>query len=154
VGVDARRHSTTKGATVPPAWPVIKSLIDYFTGMLFCWSSAMEFAPAFRSTYGVKSAAPRSPGCVGKESPLGGGYLRLRGRCLQIFHRDKQMFAALALKAVLLHVIGKVRIFGFGLCFDPFSRKEPGRQNGEKHKHAQVSVEQPIPRPRNMIGRR
>jgi hypothetical protein len=52
------------------------------------------------------------------------------------------MLAAFALKAVLLHVVGKIRKLGPCLCFDPFPRKEASNQSARKRKESQVLVEQ------------
>jgi hypothetical protein len=73
--------------------------------------------------------------------------IRLRGRYLHLwswetFHRNEEVLAAVALKAVLSHVVGKIGKFGPRLCLDPFPRKEAGNQGAREGKESQVSVEQ------------
>jgi len=41
-----------------------------------------------------------------------------------MFYRDEEVLTTFALKAVFLHVVGKIRKFRLRLCFDPFPRKE------------------------------
>jgi hypothetical protein len=52
------------------------------------------------------------------------------------------MLTALALKAILLHVVGKIRKFEPRLCFDPFPCEEASSQSADKGKESQVLVEQ------------
>src|SRR5580692_8119851 len=58
-----------------------------------------------------------------------------------MFYRDEEVLTAVALKAALLHVVGKIRKFGPGLRFDPFPRKVTCGQNADKGKESQVAVE-------------
>src|SRR5580700_4639264 len=76
-----------------------------------------------------------------------GEKIRLRGRNLHFwswktFHRNEEVLAAFALKAVLFHVVRKIGEFGSGLCLDPFSRKETGNQSAGEGQEPQVAVKQ------------
>ena len=52
------------------------------------------------------------------------------------------MLAALALKPVLFHVVGKIRKLGSRLRFDPFPCEEAGSQSTDEGNEAQEDVEQ------------
>jgi hypothetical protein len=79
----------------------------------------------------VRNRAPRDH--------LGGGCLCPAAR--QVFHRDEEVLTAFALKAILLHVVRKIRELGPRLCFHPFPRKEARSQSAGKGKESQVAVE-------------
>src|SRR5208282_4075552 len=71
---------------------------------------------------------------------LGGRGLHLWRR--QILHWDEQMLAALALKAVLFHVLGKICKLRPRLRLHPLPREEARNQCARKSKESEVLVEQ------------
>jgi len=67
----------------------------------------------------------------------------------QIFHGNEKMLAALALEAILLHVVGQIRKLGPRLRLDPFPGKKACRQGAGKSKEAEIPVEQSKDNPKS-----